>query len=180
MRRDIFLSGLAAISAAGLLPATADASGARPGRECLPINPHHPPGILPFDLPVLGAKGQRLSADALTGKAVWLNFFASWCGDCVVEMNDVLSLEAKYRHAGLTMIGIDTLESEAHAFAFRDQFRIPYTILTDPDGAVFNTIGTNHLPTHLFYTASGTLTCIGIEGLSYKDMDNEIAVILGS
>lgn len=95
-------------------------------------------------------------------------------------MDDVLALEAKYRHAGLTVIGIDVMESEAHASAFRDRFKIPYTILMDTDGATFNRVGTNHLPSHLFYTAGGTLTCLGIEGLRYKDMDNEISVALGS
>lgn len=179
MRRKAFLTAAAALSSAALFPAAAAASGARPGPECLPLNAH-PPGILPFELPVLGGNGQTVNSSALNGKAVWLNFFASWCGDCIVEMDNVLALEAKYRSAGLTLIGIDTLESESRASAFRNRYKIPYTILTDPNGTVFNTIGTNHLPTHLFYTASGRLTCVGIEGLTYKDMDNEIAVVLGS
>jgi len=137
--------------------------------------------MIPFELPVLGTVGETMKSASIAGKVVWLNFFASWCGDCNAEMADVLEVYGKYRDAGLTLIGVNVGEPAARAVAFRDQFKIPYSILMDSNSAVFDRlVGTGHLPTHLFYSESRRLTCVGIEGLTAKDMDNEITVALGS
>jgi peroxiredoxin len=178
-RRGSFLGALAATAGAALLPRSSLASGAISGSYCLPVNPRAQHGIIPFELPVLGAPGQTMRSTDITGKSIWLNFFASWCGDCNVEMSDILSVYAKYRDAGLTLIGIDVAEPTARATDFRDRFHVPYPILMDTNGAVFSRfVGSNHLPTHLFYNESRTLTCLGIEGFTAKDLDNEVSVAL--
>jgi len=180
IRRASFLSAFVAAAGAGLCPLSAIADGAKPGPYCLPVNPRAQHGIIPFELPVLGGAGETMKSTEIAGKSIWLNFFASWCGDCNVEMDDLLAVYSKYHDEGLTLVGIDVAEPTARAVGFRDRFRIPYPILMDSRGEVFDRmVGTNHLPTHMFYSESRILTCVGIEGFTAKDMENEVAVALG-
>jgi peroxiredoxin len=180
MQRHDFLRSIAVASTIALLSPAAEASGAKSGPLCLRVDEKHRNGMLRFDLPVLGSEnGETMKSEEIAGKAVWLNFFASWCVDCTTEMQSLLAVESKYRTAGLTVIGIDVDEPVALGSAFRTQFAVPYPMLSDSGGQVFGRIGTGHLPTHLFYNADRYLTCIGIEGFTEKDMDNEVAVALG-
>jgi thiol-disulfide isomerase/thioredoxin len=177
-RRD-FLMGAATFAGVSLVPGVSRASGATSGPSCLPVKAAARQGIIAFELPVLGSDTTMKSQD-FTGTAVWINFFAGWCGDCNVEMPNLLELEAKYRSQGLTVIGIDVGEPVATVMQFKKHFNVPYPILLDEGGRVFSSlVGTNHLPTNLFYNKQRFLTCIGIEGFTGKDMDNEIAVALG-
>ncbi len=122
-----------------------------------------------------------MSSADLTGSAIWLNFFASWCGDCNVEMPDLLEVQVKYRSAGLTLIGIDVREKPRAIAEFCKNFKVDYPILMDSQSLVFDTfVGTGHLPTNLFYNKSRALTCVGIEGFRAKDMENEVAVALAT
>jgi thiol-disulfide isomerase/thioredoxin len=168
--------------AGGVLAGTAlpaSAAGAKPGGMCLKLA-SQARGIIPFELPVLGSSSETFRSSDIEGTGVWINFFASWCGDCVVEMADLLALESKYRSAGLTVIGIDTDEAPDRGLGFRDRYKIPYRLLSDASGTVFSQyVGTGHLPTHLFYNADRLLTCVGIEGFTRSDMENEIRVTLG-
>jgi thiol-disulfide isomerase/thioredoxin len=178
MQRTEFMTLLAAAGAASL-PGTAAATGAKAGKMCLPVAEKYRKGMLPFDLPLLGSPDTMMKSANLTGKAIWLNFFASWCPDCTVEMPSLLAIAAKYRDAGLTVIGIDVDETEKRGTSFQNQFNISYPILVDAGATVFKTVGTGHLPTHMFYTGDRYLTCVGIEGFTEKDMDNEVSVALG-
>jgi thiol-disulfide isomerase/thioredoxin len=179
MQRLDFLRSVAIASTIGFVSPEAQAAGAKAGPECLAVLEKHRKGMLPFELPVLGSSDQTMKSSEIPGKAVWLNFFASWCGDCTVEMPSLIAIEAKYRDSGLTVIGIDVDETEQRGSGFRTQFKIPYPILTDSGGRVFSILGTGHLPTHLFYNADRDLTCLGLEGFTEKDMDNEVSVALG-
>jgi thiol-disulfide isomerase/thioredoxin len=181
MQREGFLRAVVAAIGVSSCASPVRAGGAKPGPLCLPLNPARKNGVIPFELPVFGSDGKSMSSADLTGQAIWLNFFASWCGDCNVEMPDLLAVEASYRSAGLTLIGINVGETPQRIGEYRERFHIPYPILMDSQSRVFDRlVGTGHLPTHLFYNKSRSLTCAGIEGFRAKDMANEVAVALGN
>ena len=51
--------------------------------------------------------GKKVSLSGLTGKVVVLDFWASWCMPCVVELPHVKALADQYRAAGLVVLGIN-------------------------------------------------------------------------
>ncbi len=50
--------------------------------------------------------GRPLSLAALRGRVVLVDFWATWCGPCVVEMPNVVRTHAKYRAQGFEIVGI--------------------------------------------------------------------------
>lgn len=134
-----------------------------------------------FTLPVLDGDGKTLRFSEIAGKAVWLNFYATWCPPCNKEMPNIVAMEAKYRDAGLAVVGIDVGESAEKARAFQAKYKIPFPILLDSDFAVYKSIFKNvGFPSSMFFAGGGLISCIVMDDLTWKQMDNEIAVALGA
>lgn len=58
-----------------------------------------------FSLEALDGKSMRLSD--LRGKAVLLNFWATWCGPCKIETPWLVDLQNQYGHDGLQVVGVE-------------------------------------------------------------------------
>jgi thiol-disulfide isomerase/thioredoxin len=59
-----------------------------------------------FTLPDL--EGQQISLADYKGKAVLLNFWATWCGPCKLEMPWLVKLRDKYKDQGFEILGIES------------------------------------------------------------------------
>ncbi len=109
-----------------------------------------------FTFQTLGNKKHRLSE--FKGKYVVLNFWASWCGACAVEMPHLLQLARDHsKNTVLVALSIDEDTTAMHRFLTRfnteaktifigqdagkhisedlfQTFRVPETVLIDPEG----------------------------------------------
>ena len=93
-----------------------------------------------------------LNISRLRGHPVVVNFWASWCAECTVDV-PLLSAGAE-AYPGVTFIGIDEAEHTSLAGpAFLRQFKVPYTNLADPTGRV----GVSAVPFTLFINSGGVV-----------------------
>jgi thiol-disulfide isomerase/thioredoxin len=63
------------------------------------------------------------------GKVVILNFWATWCGPCKVEIPSFVELYAKYKDKGLVIVGVSIDDSPEQLQSFMKEYRMNYPVL---------------------------------------------------
>ena len=63
------------------------------------------------------------------GKVVLLNFWATWCGPCKVEIPSFVELYAKYKDKGFVVVGVSVDDSPEQLQAFMKEYRMNYPVL---------------------------------------------------
>jgi peroxiredoxin len=102
--------------------------------------------------------GNPVRLDALRGKVVWLNFFASWCPPCQQETPILRELSDRYRDRGLEVIGVSVQETSPDDVAgYASRYQLPYTIGFDGSGHVFHAYKVYALPTQYFIDTNGVI-----------------------
>ncbi len=106
-------------------------------------------------------EGRPISLAALRGKAVWLDFWASWCPPCQAEMPVLRQIAARYRDKGLEIIAVSVQESsvdDVRSYAARYDLR--YTIAADLSGDIFRLYRVYALPTQFFIGPDGVIRSV--------------------
>ena len=110
-----------------------------------------------FLLPTLDGREVRLSD--YRGHVVFLNFWATWCGPCKVEMPAMERLYREFRPNGFAVLAVSTDdEGAAVTRPFRDALGLSFTIAHDPDMIVGHLFGVRALPVTFLVNREGVIT----------------------
>ena len=82
------------------------------------------------DFTLRDLKGNQVSLSDLRGQPVVLNFWATWCMPCRVEIPHLEALYTKYKDQGLVVLGMNTETDYMKVKHFAEP-RISYTVLLD-------------------------------------------------
>jgi peroxiredoxin len=118
-----------------------------------PIPPGKPAPV--FALEGLDGKVHRL--EEYRGKQIVLNFWATWCIPCRLEMP---LLDATYRRlagSGLVVIGINFGEDHTAVQQYVEELKLSFPILVDEAGVAARAYGVVGLPTTFFVDPAGIL-----------------------
>ena len=94
-------------------------------------------GYLAPDFSLRNLKGNYESLDSYRGQVVVLNFWATWCAPCRVEMPSFEKLYRRYRSEGVAVLAV-TLDKNAgpKIKSFVDEYELSFPILLDEEGEV--------------------------------------------
>ncbi len=108
-----------------------------------------------FELQTLDGKNLKLSG--FRGKAVLLNFWATYCGPCKIEMPWFVELQKEYGPQGFQIVGVANDDaSTADIAKFAKEMGINYPILIGKD-SVSDSYKVSVLPTTFFLDRDGKL-----------------------
>lgn len=93
--------------------------------------------------------GESFDLEDYRGKAVVVNFWASWCGFCEAEMADLLEFAAA--HPDVAVVGVAVNDDEQAARGAAQSWGLTFPSVFDPDGAIFAEFDGQGLPTTVFF-----------------------------
>ena len=126
------------------------------------------PGKLAPDFTLDDAEGHPVSLSSFRGKTVLLNFWATWCNPCAVEIPWFVEFERTYGDQGLVVLGVSLDEDGWNAVRpFIAERQINYRILLggDPVANLFG--GIESLPSTLIIGRDGRIAAMHV-GLANK------------
>lgn len=113
-----------------------------------------PTGVAPdFTLRTLDGRNLRLQEQR--GRVVLVNFWATWCGPCRVEMPHLNRLHDKYRAAGLVLLGVNVDEDPRAAAGVAAKLGVQFPVLLDTDKAVSRLYDLNSMPSTVLIDRDG-------------------------
>ena len=164
---------------------TATAMGVSPTSTAPSANPNQPQrpmlpevGALANDFTLDTLDGDEMTLSDLRGKAVMLNFWASWCGPCRIEIPHMIALYDEYQDSEFEILAVNIRESPAQVQDFADQLGMSFPILMDTNGQVAAAYFVRAIPMTFFLDSDGVIRFIHQGTLSEKALRDYIERLL--
>jgi len=130
-----------------------------------------------FTLEDLG--GKQVSLASFQGKAVLINFWATWCGPCKIETPWLVELRKQYASQGFEILGVSAddldrsnpaqLSADKNGIArFVAKMQMPYPVLIDGGSVSKPYGGLDELPTSIYVNRQGIVVAVQ-QGITSKD-----------
>jgi peroxiredoxin len=115
------------------------------------------------------AGGKTIKLDDFRGKVVLLDFWATWCTGCKMEIPWFEAFQSAYNAKGFAVVGVSMDEDGWKILRpFLEQHKIPYTMLLGDD-PMSKRYGINNLPDTFLIDRRGRVAALYKEGLVDKD-----------
>ena len=126
-----------------------------------------------WELNTLDGKPVKLSD--FRGKAVLLNFWATWCGPCKIEMPWFVELQKQYGSQGLEIVGIAMEDTKSEDIAkFAKEMGVNYTIVRGKEAVGEAYGGVLGLPTTFFVGRDGRMVDQSTGLVSRSEIEDHI------
>ena len=106
----------------------------------------------------MGSTGQTVSLDDFRGKTILVNYWATWCPPCLVELPSIAELETHFANKNFEVIAISVDDEGEFEYAQSQLSKLTNGKLTfyhAPDFAVVYGAGVRVFPTTIIYLPNG-------------------------
>ncbi|HXE92099.1 MAG TPA: TlpA disulfide reductase family protein [Terriglobales bacterium] len=140
----------------------------------------NPQGALAPDFTLQSLDGRTVRLADLRGKAVVLNFWATWCGPCKIEMPWLDEFQKKYSAQGVEVIGVSMDEDRSKVGPFIQELGVGYTILhgTEEVGDAYG--GVQFLPATFYIDREGKIVDRVFGLVSHSEIEGNIKKSMGT
>ena len=163
------------------------------GSEGVPVFNSPLKGKLAPDFTLEDLSGNKVSLANYKGKAVLINFWATWCGPCKIETPWLVELRNQYASKGFEILGVSTddldrdnpktlAKDKAEIAKSAQQLGINYPVLIDGatlDKPYGGPDGLDAMPTSFFVDRNGKVVAAELGLTSKDDIEGNIKKALG-
>ena len=114
-------------------------------------------GNLAPDFETVTDDGQPIKLSDHRGEIVLLNFWATWCGPCRIEMPEFEAIFNEHSDQGFNIIAINNAESVADVQGFREEFGLSFTLAMDERADIQNQYNIFSYPSTFLLDRDGTI-----------------------
>ncbi len=134
-------------------------------------------GYVAPDFTLSTPQGETIRLSALRGRPVVVNFWASWCGPCRVEMPDFQAAARRYGDAAI-FLGVNQGESAETITKFSAEMNVSYRLLVDESSHVSDLYQVDALPSTFFIDAAGVVQARIIGIVSGAVLQDKLSALL--
>jgi len=142
------------------------------------------PGQSPMDRPPAPAfslpdlNGRTLNLADYKGKVILLDFWATWCGPCRIEIPGFIELQNRYRDQGLLIIGISMDKGPEPVREFYEEFKMNYPVVMADDKVSELYGGVWGLPTAFLIGRDGRIYAKHLGAMNISVLEEEVRELL--
>ena len=133
------------------------------------------------DFALADVNGQEVRLSALRGKAVVVDFWATWCGPCRAVMPHLQALSQEYQD-DLEVVAVSVDQDPAKVVpAFTEKMGLTFTVTADPEAmqVARQWGGIRSIPTSYLVDREGTVVHRWVGGHDRAAYETEIRKVLG-
>ena len=117
--------------------------------------------------------GNSFSSDALKGKVVLINFWATWCPPCKAELPLLQkNIYDKIKDSNFAVLCLSRGEKEEVVKKFIEQFKYTFPVYLDPEGKTYNLFASKYIPRNFVVGKDGKIkwASTGFKVEEFNDM----------
>jgi peroxiredoxin len=161
-----------------LTVARASAKIEKPNQQTGPKTTGVYAGAIAPDFRLTTLDGKELSLHAQRGKAVVINFWATWCGPCRSEMPALQKTAEEYAEQGMLLWGVDVGEPSDLVQSFVNELGLTFPLLLDRDSKVSRQYRVFGLPTTVFVKRDGVISDVAIGAMDKATLDKYVTRVM--
>jgi peroxiredoxin len=129
------------------------------------------------DFTLFNTLGEEVQLSRFKGQAILINFWATWCGPCRIEMPALQDRFERYQDDGLVVLAVDFDESQEDVAFFGEELGLTFELLLDPGGDIQSLYRIIGYPTSYFVDSQGIVKVKHIGIMTEDQLDDNLARI---
>ncbi|MEO8661945.1 MAG: redoxin domain-containing protein [Bryobacteraceae bacterium] len=123
--------------------------------------------------------GRTVKLSDYKGKVVLLNFWATWCGPCKIEIPWFMDFEKQYKDHGFSVLGV-AMDDEGWQVVrpFLSEHKVNYRVMVGDEITAQLYQGLDSLPTTFVLDRDGRIAATHVGLVSKSEYQNEITQLL--